>query len=340
MNDRSPKCPSQHHQQKVILDLWLRVRMDWGFAANGLAACLRQERGLHSQERRQVMESVFGLIRQARLLDYILPSLGRLPPPGTGREKVRYVAYQLLQGEIDKAEAKQEGEEAILLSQIAEVKTETVKPKRPKTATTRVARPKFVAEKSTRSAANRAPKKPVIPVKTPEELAQERKHEKIEELSAKIERQRQRAERDADTIVESDQPYAAQTREGLANADNAASKMDELRKRMESLRQTVNTREVVVTEKHTRTDSVSTNKSVVELQNEQATLKKHYAVLEKKLEQMAVERNDKSAAPMSKGTPTKPASANKFDENEVKAALASLKNAIADLQKQIDARRG
>lgn len=168
-----------------------------------------------------------------------------------------------------------------------------------------------------RETARVAVRTPVAPKKTEAEIAQEKKNERIEELAAKIERQRLRAAKSADTVTVADIPYSAQTRGGFQTVGEAADKMDALQRRMDALRKTVNTREVVTTETVNRTDAtrVSVTKSVTDLRQEQQKLQRHYDTLENLTK-----------------TPAK----NKFDENEVKAALASLKSAIAELQAQID----
>jgi hypothetical protein len=156
--------------------------------------------------------------------------------------------------------------------------------------------------------------------------ALEKKNERLEELSAKIERQRKAAERNADTIIESDAPFSAQTRESLHLAEETAQRMDELQRRMAALRESVKSRPA----EPKFTPTADHIKTIAELKTEQANLKRHYEVLQRKLEQM--ESGITGANP-------RPQGGNKFDENEVKAALVSLRTAIGDLQKQIDSRK-
>lgn len=94
--------------RRLALDLWGRIHIDWGFAATRLAAVVRQERWLGSQERRDLLELLFGMIRQSRRLDYALEASGTRLPPGTPRELSRYLAYRLLSGGIDAAAARAE----------------------------------------------------------------------------------------------------------------------------------------------------------------------------------------------------------------------------------------
>ncbi len=86
----------------LVLDLWTKTRIDWGFATDRIAEAFRRERGLGSAERRRVAETLYGMIRQARRIDYALEpaSIAR-----ADRELARYVAYRLLAGEIDAAAA-------------------------------------------------------------------------------------------------------------------------------------------------------------------------------------------------------------------------------------------
>ena len=201
------------------------------------------------------------------------------------------------------------------------------------------------------------------PRKTYELLSMEKRNEKIEELGAKIERQRQQAERQTDTMVIEDLPYSsARTQEAIHSADETASKMDELQRRMDALRKTVKTRDVDVTENISRQEytsrqeshSVSQQRSVLELRREQETLKKQYETLQNKLEQIKSERINEEArrdvgfysdnSSFEKTGPSehlsKLPSHNKFDQEEVERALIGLKSAMEGLQKQIDANNG
>ncbi len=87
--------------QELVLSLWSRTRLDWGFAAVRLSGALRQERSLGSDERRRVAETLYGMIRKARLLDFALEGEARKLPAGQKRELAQYLAYRVLAGEID-----------------------------------------------------------------------------------------------------------------------------------------------------------------------------------------------------------------------------------------------
>src|SRR5688500_3915992 len=63
---------SADRAQDLVLSLWSRTRLDWGFAATRLGEALRRERALSSLERRWVIETLYGLIRQARRLEFAL----------------------------------------------------------------------------------------------------------------------------------------------------------------------------------------------------------------------------------------------------------------------------
>jgi len=196
-----------------------------------------------------------------------------------------------------------------------------------------------------RTTGTRAPR---TPKKTPEELEAEKKKERIEELGAKIERQRRQAERSTDTLAPVDIPYAAGTQQARSRVEEAANKMDELQRRMETLRKTVTVRDVNAPEtiQQNERKSPSDTHSITELRREQDRLKYQYEIMQHKLEQIA---NEKANVGYYSGTNnfertgkgenlSKMPSRNKFDEEEVKAALLGLKNAIDDLQRKIDAR--
>jgi 16S rRNA (cytosine967-C5)-methyltransferase len=78
----------------LVLELWTRTRIDWGFASERIAEAFRRERSLGSRERRDVAETLYGMIRQARRIDFALEPL-RLS--GERRELGRWIAYRVLE---------------------------------------------------------------------------------------------------------------------------------------------------------------------------------------------------------------------------------------------------
>ena len=87
---------SDANVRPLILDLWSKTRIDWGFASDRIAETFRRERRLHSSERREVAETLYGMIRQLRRLDHALAVANMNIPPGPRRELARYVAYRVL----------------------------------------------------------------------------------------------------------------------------------------------------------------------------------------------------------------------------------------------------
>ena len=171
-------------------------------------------------------------------------------------------------------------------------------------------------------------------------------------LDEKIEKQREQVSKNADADFNIVQPQKP--------VETTATKMSELQRRMEALRQTVNNREggntttTMTSRTVTQTSSVKgSSRSVSELRVEQENLMKQYRTLQNKLEQMRYEQNEieddraqvgyYSAVNSFERTGktehlSKMPSRNKFDEEEVKAALLGLKHAMTELQSQIDAR--
>jgi 16S rRNA (cytosine967-C5)-methyltransferase len=86
----------------LILDLWTKTRIDWGFATDRLSAAFRSDRSLGSGERREVAETLYGMIRQLRRIDFALEGMH---VAGATRELARYLAYRVLAGEIAPAAA-------------------------------------------------------------------------------------------------------------------------------------------------------------------------------------------------------------------------------------------
>jgi 16S rRNA (cytosine967-C5)-methyltransferase len=53
----------------LVLELWQRTRMDWGFVTDRLAATFRKETQIGSHERRFIGETLYGLVRHLRRID-------------------------------------------------------------------------------------------------------------------------------------------------------------------------------------------------------------------------------------------------------------------------------
>jgi len=56
----------------LVLELWQRTRMDWGFVTDRLAQTFRKETWIGSHERRFVGETLYGLVRHLRRIDAAL----------------------------------------------------------------------------------------------------------------------------------------------------------------------------------------------------------------------------------------------------------------------------
>src|SRR5215468_9115941 len=56
----------------LVLELWQRTRMDWGFVTDRLASAFRRETWIGSHERRFVSETLYGLVRHLRRIDAAL----------------------------------------------------------------------------------------------------------------------------------------------------------------------------------------------------------------------------------------------------------------------------
>jgi 16S rRNA (cytosine967-C5)-methyltransferase len=87
----------------LLLELWQRTRMDWGFVTDRLAAAFRKETWLGSHERRFVGETLYGLVRHLRRIDAAL-ARGR-PTARAPRDLERLLALLVLEGLIEPARA-------------------------------------------------------------------------------------------------------------------------------------------------------------------------------------------------------------------------------------------
>src|SRR5262245_43721335 len=84
---------------ELVLALWQRTRMDWGFVTDRLSTAFRRERWLGAQERRFVAETVYGMVRHLRRIDFALAHATRRG--GAPRDRDRMLACLVLTGALD-----------------------------------------------------------------------------------------------------------------------------------------------------------------------------------------------------------------------------------------------
>jgi 16S rRNA (cytosine967-C5)-methyltransferase len=89
----------------LVLELWQRTRMDWGFVTDRLATTFRKETWIGAHERRFVGETLYGLVRNLRRVDAALER-GRKTKRAP-RDLERLVALLVLEKLIEPARAKQ-----------------------------------------------------------------------------------------------------------------------------------------------------------------------------------------------------------------------------------------
>ena len=81
---------------KLLLRLWARTRMDWGYVTDSLAGAFRKNRGLGSSDRRFISETLYGMVRHWRRLDEAL-ALGGVRFTNRAPDAERLVAYLMLE---------------------------------------------------------------------------------------------------------------------------------------------------------------------------------------------------------------------------------------------------
>ncbi|MBA3396058.1 MAG: RsmB/NOP family class I SAM-dependent RNA methyltransferase [Deltaproteobacteria bacterium] len=87
----------------MLLELWQRTRMDWGFVTDRLATTFRRETWIGSHERRFVGETLYGLVRHLRRVDAALERGRKVKKPP--RDLERLLALLLLEKLIEPAQA-------------------------------------------------------------------------------------------------------------------------------------------------------------------------------------------------------------------------------------------
>jgi len=85
----------------LALQLAAEARAEWGFATEIMARAFRQDRQLASSERRQVAETVYGLVRGERRLAAIVDELlvrARRQVSTVARQELKLIVYELRNG--------------------------------------------------------------------------------------------------------------------------------------------------------------------------------------------------------------------------------------------------
>src|SRR6478609_2023281 len=58
--------------RSLLLELWQRTRIDWGFITDRLAATFRKETWVGGHDRRFISETLYGMVRHLRRIDLAL----------------------------------------------------------------------------------------------------------------------------------------------------------------------------------------------------------------------------------------------------------------------------
>jgi 16S rRNA (cytosine967-C5)-methyltransferase len=106
-SDLTHELAKSSRLQGLLLDLWQRTRMDWGFVTDRLQAAFRAERSLAGDERRTVAETLYGMVRYLRRLDAAL-GLGGFRAAGQAPDRARLLAYLVLEAGLSPADAAQQ----------------------------------------------------------------------------------------------------------------------------------------------------------------------------------------------------------------------------------------
>jgi hypothetical protein len=65
----------------LILELWQRTRLDWGFVSDRLSQTFRKETWVGAHERRFIAETLYGMVRHLRRIDAAVSRGGRRGAP-------------------------------------------------------------------------------------------------------------------------------------------------------------------------------------------------------------------------------------------------------------------
>src|SRR6187401_3223085 len=89
----------------LVLELWQRTRMDWGFVTDRLSSTFRKETWVGAHERRFVGETLYGLVRHLRRVDAALVRGRKTTKPP--RDLERLLALLVLEKLIEPSRAAQ-----------------------------------------------------------------------------------------------------------------------------------------------------------------------------------------------------------------------------------------
>ena len=98
--------PLQGHAEALLVQLWTRARVDWGWISDRLADAFRRERGLGSRERRQIAEALYATTRQFRRIEHALLGAGPVLR-GDALARAELLAQMVLAGEVAPAAARE-----------------------------------------------------------------------------------------------------------------------------------------------------------------------------------------------------------------------------------------
>src|SRR4051812_42084824 len=87
----------------LLLELWQRTRMDWGFVTDRLAVTFRKETWIGAHERRFVSETLYGMVRHLRRIDLALERARKTKQ--APRDLERLLALLVIEGLLEPARA-------------------------------------------------------------------------------------------------------------------------------------------------------------------------------------------------------------------------------------------
>ena len=90
----------------LVLELWQRTRIDWGFVTDRLAVTFRKEKWLGAHERRFVSEILYALVRNLRRVDLAIERARKVKQPP--RDLERLVALLVIDKLVEPARAARE----------------------------------------------------------------------------------------------------------------------------------------------------------------------------------------------------------------------------------------
>jgi len=97
------RTPARDKVRETVIPIWNEIKRDWSFASTHIAEAFRKDQGLGIRARGRIVETLYGMIAQARRIDFAFDGAQALPPSQI--PLAQYLAYQVLENSLSPEDA-------------------------------------------------------------------------------------------------------------------------------------------------------------------------------------------------------------------------------------------